>query len=245
MIMGGQYDPVTKQMATTFEGLTLELQREAYETAKRMVRERLPVIKSIANDLCEAKSATVQGVDIIQRIQSVPIVPVEVDGEAPSSPTSSWSSGRPGSASFRQGEGGESSFREPKTTERSGGPESADLDETKVGWNAAFKEKLRAELRLPAHLLEDAIAVLSGQADEATFPGFVSNNGSGSSVSGPNTEMWENQMRRFATSPDAPFPISPPVPELTKEFIKHSSLYDWANKARIQQPDAEVEVLRL
>lgn len=28
MIMGGQHDPVTQQMATTFEGLTLELQRE-------------------------------------------------------------------------------------------------------------------------------------------------------------------------------------------------------------------------
>ena len=268
MIMGGQYDSVTKQMATTFEGLTLELQMEAYEKAKKMVRERLPVIKSIANDLCETKAATVQGTDIIQRLQSTPLetVDVQVVEEVPEAVNgkvqegaivaAASSSGRVGSASFKGQDGGVSTFRQQQEEASNGissSSSSSSIPSEKMNGNGngngakeSFKEQLRAELRLPPHILEDAIAVLTGQADEATLPGFVngSSNGSGNGR-GPNTEEREKQMRRFATSAEAPFPEAPEVPELTREFIKDSSLYEWASKARPQQPDTEVEVLHL
>lgn len=55
--------------ATQWTLTSSELFGQAYAKAKRMVRERLPVIKAIANDLCELESATVFGKDIVEMLK--------------------------------------------------------------------------------------------------------------------------------------------------------------------------------
>jgi len=239
MMMGGYTDPVTEGMATTFEGLTLALQREAYAKAKQIVQARLTVIKQLATALCERQPATVAGKEIVEMLKTTPLDPVtEPDDPLLSvrqtKASTSPASGRSGLSSF-QGGSGAASFHSPAGG--ADGPSELSL----------LLEQIKAELKVPERIQADAVEVLIGAASEEVLPGFVRNGAvsfNGADRADGNTGELREQAHKFAVDISATAPDPPAVPLLSRAFLRDSSLYDWAQKARDVRKE-ETEVLRL
>ena len=78
MDMGGHDDPTTRNTASRFEHLILQLQTAAYDQAKRLIRQRKAAIERLAQELTEDPQETVQGQRIIEIIESTPVAEPEL-----------------------------------------------------------------------------------------------------------------------------------------------------------------------
>lgn len=72
--LGGQHDPTTAWMDVLHDDAILALQKAAAARAKLLVRQRLPVIEIVAQELCERQDETVQASRIVELLDTTPIV---------------------------------------------------------------------------------------------------------------------------------------------------------------------------
>lgn len=78
MSMGGYDDPTTRNTASRFEHLILQLQTAAYDQAKRLIRQRKAAIELLAQELTRDPQETVQGQRIIEIIETTPVAEPEL-----------------------------------------------------------------------------------------------------------------------------------------------------------------------
>jgi len=233
MIMGGETDPTTAGMALAFEGLVVDLQREAYETALDLVRSRRDVIERVAEELCRRPNATVEGSFVIELLKSTPVV--EGNGNSASDPAAGNGAGEHagnGAVPSPLGGSGEASFR-------SGCGEARFQDAANLAQRAA--QRLRDGLQVDTETVSSAVAVATGDAELASLPGAEAGPmaGAARSAAVPWPAEREAQMLDFATRLDAPFPQPPKVPDVSEDFLVHADLYQWAQRVRGGAPDWE------
>lgn len=78
MNMGGFDDPTTRNTASRFEHLILQLQTAAYDQAKRLIRQRKAVLEQLAKELTDDPLETVQGKRIVEVIEATPVAEPEL-----------------------------------------------------------------------------------------------------------------------------------------------------------------------
>ncbi len=78
MNMGGYDDPTTRNTASRFEHLILQLQTAAYDQAKRLIRQRKAAIEQLAQELTDDPQETVQGHRIVAIIENTPVAEPEL-----------------------------------------------------------------------------------------------------------------------------------------------------------------------
>ncbi|CAD7700913.1 unnamed protein product [Ostreobium quekettii] len=82
MRMGGRPDPTLQNTAPWFERHTTQMLNVAYSRAKRLIEQRRPVIKEIAEILCTRDNERVSGAEIVQLLESTPLDKTETTIES-------------------------------------------------------------------------------------------------------------------------------------------------------------------
>lgn len=240
MVMGGVMDTTTKNLALVFEGLTVDLQREAYEAALSLVRQRLGVIRTVADELCTRPNATVEGSFVVDLLKNTPPEAVDhsaaktngaapsVDGNGATSPA--LKTGGAGTASFRAGYG-EASFQ---------------LGATALEQRAM--QRLRDSMQLDSEAVGSAVAMVTSGGEGGESEGQAAGEGGPSATATatapglvtavPWAAERSEQMRDYATKEDADFPEPPRVPDISPDFLVNADLYQWAQRVRGGRPDS-------